>query len=197
MGDRSVLYKYSNPNLVAVESFDEETHTLSIYLIDTVTGQVVHTARHPKVNGPFHIVHCENWIVYTYWNEKSRRTEMGVIELFEGKDQTNTNNFNSFTTTKDNLEVISKSFVFSQGITAMTTSETEMGLTFRSLLISMPFGGILELPRRIVDSRRPLEMTPELREEMIIPYMPEIPIATEELLNYNQTVLHIHGIKTA
>ncbi|KAE9551593.1 hypothetical protein FO519_005200 [Halicephalobus sp. NKZ332] len=197
LGDRSVLYKYSNPNLAAIESFDEESHTLSIYLIDVVTGQVIHTARHPKANGPFHIVHCENWVVYTYWNERSRRTEMGVIEIFEGKEQTNSNHFNSFTTTKSEIEVISKSFVFSQGITAMSTSETEMGLTFRSLLIAMPFGGILELPRRIADSRRPLEMTPELREEMIIPYMPEIPIATEELINYNQTVLHIHGIKTA
>lgn len=40
-------------------------------------------------------------------------------------------------------------------------------------------------------------MTPEMREEMIIPYIPELPIATEDLINYNQTVLRTHGIKTA
>ena len=61
----------------------------------------------------------------------------------------------------------------------------------------MPFGGILEISRRFITSRRPLEMTPELREEMVVPYMPELPVATEELINYNQTVSHIHGIKTA
>lgn len=61
----------------------------------------------------------------------------------------------------------------------------------------MPFGGIVEISRRFVDARRPLEMTAEMREEMIIPYIPELPIATEDLINYNQTVLRAHGIKTA
>ncbi len=61
----------------------------------------------------------------------------------------------------------------------------------------MPFGGVLEISRRFVDARRPLEMTPEMREEMIIPYMPELPIATEDLINYNLTVHQIRGIKTA
>ena len=61
----------------------------------------------------------------------------------------------------------------------------------------MPFGGILEISKRILDARRTMEMTPELREEMLIPYMPEIPIATEDLVNYNQTVMQITGIKTA
>lgn len=60
----------------------------------------------------------------------------------------------------------------------------------------MPFGGILEISRRFIDARRPLELTPEMREEMIIPYMPELPIATEDLINYNQTVLRVKGIKT-
>lgn len=45
---------------------------------------------------------------------------------------------------------------------------------------------------------RPMDLTPEMREEGgWIPYMPEIPIATEDMVNYNQTVHNIHGIKTA
>lgn len=60
----------------------------------------------------------------------------------------------------------------------------------------MPFGGVLEISRRFIDARRPLEMTADLREEMIVPYMPELPIATEDLINYNQTVQNVHGIKT-
>lgn len=73
----------------------------------------------------------------------------------------------------------------------------EQGLTTRSVVIAMPFGGLLEISRKILDARRPFELTPELREEMVFPYMPEIPIATEDLINYNQTVLQIDGIKTA
>lgn len=64
------------------------------------------------------------------------------------------------------------------------------------MILAMPFGGILEISRRFVDARRPLELTTDLREEMIIPYMPELPIATEDLINYNQTVLRVKGIKT-
>lgn len=60
----------------------------------------------------------------------------------------------------------------------------------------MPFGGVLEILRRFIDARRPLEMTSDLREEMIVPYMPELPVATEDLINYNQTVHNVHGIKT-
>jgi outer membrane protein assembly factor BamB len=197
LGDRAVLYKYVNPNLVAALSFDSETSVLSVYMIDAFTGQILHTARHSKVRPPFHAVHCENFLVYTLWNDKNRRTELGVIELFEGLDQTNAERFNSLSTTKRPLEVISKSFIFSQGVSAIQASDTEQGLSTRSLIIAMPFGGILEISRRFVDARRPLEMTADLREEMIVPYMPELPVATEELINYNQSVSHIHGIKTA
>jgi len=82
-------------------------------------------------------------------------------------------------------------------VTAMAATETEQGLTNRALMIAMPFGGVLDVSRRFIDARRPLELTPEMREEMIIPYMPELPIATEDLINYNQSVSRIHGIKTA
>jgi ER membrane protein complex subunit 1 len=73
----------------------------------------------------------------------------------------------------------------------------EQGLTSRSVLIAVPFGGVLEMSRRLLDARRPLEMTPELREEMIVPYIPELPLATEEFINYNQTVMNVRGIRTA
>lgn len=79
----------------------------------------------------------------------------------------------------------------------LSVSIAEQGLTTRSLIIAMPFGGVLEISRRFIDARRPLEMTPELREEMMIPYMPELPVATEDLINYNQTVYNVHGIKTS
>lgn len=47
----------------------------------------------------------------------------------------------------------------------------EQGLTTRSIIVAMPFGGLLEVSKRMLDARRPLEMTADLREEMVIPYM--------------------------
>uniref|UniRef100_A0A667Y8F7 ER membrane protein complex subunit 1 n=1 Tax=Myripristis murdjan TaxID=586833 RepID=A0A667Y8F7_9TELE len=67
MGDRSVLYKYLNPNLLAVvtESTDlhQERSFVGILLIDGVTGRIIHEAVQRKARGPVHLVHSENWVV--------------------------------------------------------------------------------------------------------------------------------------
>uniref|UniRef100_A0A7N6B305 ER membrane protein complex subunit 1 n=1 Tax=Anabas testudineus TaxID=64144 RepID=A0A7N6B305_ANATE len=67
MGDRSVLYKYLNPNLLAVvtESTDlhQERSFIGILLIDGVTGRIIHEAVQRKAKGPVHVVHSENWVV--------------------------------------------------------------------------------------------------------------------------------------
>lgn len=48
-----------------------------------------------------------------------------------------------------------------------------------------------------VDPRRPVTVTPEMREEGVIPYMPELPIPTESIINYNKSLPQINGIHTA
>ncbi|VDN44920.1 unnamed protein product [Gongylonema pulchrum] len=61
----------------------------------------------------------------------------------------------------------------------------------------MPFGGIYGISKRLLDARRPLEMTQELAEEMLLPYRPELPVAYEDFINYNQSVCGIRGFKTS
>jgi hypothetical protein len=47
-----------------------------------------------------------------------------------------------------------------------------------------------------LDPRRPITVTSEMREEGVIPYMPELPIPSEAIINYNQTVQRVKGIHT-
>lgn len=54
------------------------TDTLTVYLVDTVTGAVIESVSHKKVSGPIHVVHSENWVVYTYFNDKYRRSEVSI-----------------------------------------------------------------------------------------------------------------------
>lgn len=198
LGDRSVLYKYSNPNLVAVVTFDKEHSSLHIYLIDVVNGYNVYSAKQNKVSEPFYFVHCENWFTYSYWNEKARRTEIAVIELYEGLKQTNELTFSSLTpVVAPVINAVSQAYIFPQGVTAMGVTDTEQGLSTRSILIAMPFGGLYGISKRMLDARRPLEMTPQFAEEMLIPYRPELPLLSEDFINYNQTVLQVRGIKAA
>ncbi|XP_043801911.1 ER membrane protein complex subunit 1 isoform X1 [Apis laboriosa] len=197
LSDRSVLYKYINPNLVAVVTEGAgHTHknTLNLYLLDAVSGAMIFSIMHKRVRGPVHVVHSENWIVYSYFNEKSRRTEIASLELYEGKIQSNTTVFSSLATTK--LPIVERqAFIFPAAIESMRETITEKGITSKHIIVALANGGILELPWMMVDPRRPIN--PEIREEGVIPYMPEIPIHMDAIINYNQSVFRVSGIHTS
>ncbi|CAN8006002.1 unnamed protein product [Ixodes hexagonus] len=200
MGDRSVLYKYLNPNLVAVvtEGVDSvhKVTSVNVHLVDGITGAFVYTATHKRARGPVHLVHSENWIVYCYHNEKSRRTEVSVVELYEGASQSNTSAFSSFTSPPAAL-VEHQSYVFPSSIEAMSDTVTEKGITSKHVLVALPSGAIVELPKAFLDPRRPITPTAMHREEGLMPYMPELPISAEHIVNYNQSVARVTGFATA
>ncbi|KAM4571102.1 ER membrane protein complex subunit 1 [Fundulus diaphanus] len=200
MGDRSVLYKYLNPNLLAVvtESTDlhQERSFIGILLIDGVTGRIIHKAVQRKARGPVHVVHSENWVVYEYWSTKSRRNEFSVIELYEGMELYNSTVFSSLDRPHA-PQVLQQSYIFPSFISTMEATLTEKGITSRHLLIGLPTGGILSLPKMFLDPRRPEIVSEQTREENLIPYAPELIIRTEWFINYNQTVSRVRGIYTA
>lgn len=108
LNDRSVLYKYINPNLVAIVTQGPDNiykckmnrlfktdirlghfikfhnsicifqfvDIFNIHLVDVVSGGIVTTIVHRRSRGPINIVHSENWLVYSYYNDKVRRTEI-------------------------------------------------------------------------------------------------------------------------
>ncbi|KAA0707045.1 ER membrane protein complex subunit 1 [Triplophysa tibetana] len=200
MGDRSVLYKYLNPNLLAVVTESTDTHQersfVGIFLIDGVTGRIVHEAVQRKAKGPVHFVHSENWVVYVYWNSKFRRNEFSVLELFEGAELYNSTVFSSLDRPRP-PQVLQQSYIFPAGITTLEATLTEKGITSRHLLVGLPSGSILSLPKLFLDPRRPEMVSEQTREENLIPYAPEMPIRTEWFINYNQTVSRVRGIHTA
>ncbi|KAL4646018.1 ER membrane protein complex subunit 1 isoform X3 [Arapaima gigas] len=200
MGDRSVLYKYLNPNLLAVVTESVDTHQersfVGVFLIDGITGRIIHEAVQRKARGPIHLVHSENWVVYEYWNAKSRRNEFSVLELFEGTELYNSTVFSSLD--RPHLpQVLQQSYIFPSSISTMEATLTEKGITSRHLLVGLPSGAILSLPKMFLDPRRPEVASEQSREENLIPYAPEMPIRTEWFINYNQSVSRVKGIYTA
>lgn len=49
---------------------------MNVHLVDVVSGGIVTTITHRRVKEPVNIVHSENWLVYTYYNDKLRRNEL-------------------------------------------------------------------------------------------------------------------------
>lgn len=104
LGDRSVLYKYLNPNQLVVATVSPK-NILKISLLDTVSGTILHQVQHTNfvpVNGTgvskhslpaVQIVQCENWVVYQFLGNQRRSIketdafdtlpEIHVLELFE------------------------------------------------------------------------------------------------------------------
>jgi hypothetical protein len=71
---------------------------------------------------------------------------------------------------------------------------TEQGITSKHLLVATAQGAILDLPLHMVDPRRPALNTPaHLREPGIPPYIPELALPHENVMNYNQTLQGIRG----
>lgn len=204
LGDRGILYKYLNPNLIAVMtqansgSACTPENYINVYLIDAVTGALVHSIYHPKSQGPFNMVHSENWLVYSYYNTKNRRTEVSSLEMFEGTTQSNSTSFSSLTRSSIKPKLVEhKTFIFPSGIEAMTDTITLRGMTNRHIIVALPSGALLEVPKIFLDPRRPINMTIEHREEGLIPYMPELPIPSESIINYDQTLLAVRKITTS
>lgn len=69
-GAEGALLSFSqslNPNLLAVVTESTDVHHertfIGIFLVDGVTGRIIHSSVQRKAKGPVHIVHSENWVV--------------------------------------------------------------------------------------------------------------------------------------
>jgi hypothetical protein len=69
---------------------------LNIYIVDTITGDILYHTYHTQAGGPVHIISSENWvthksnfpanffqIVYHFWNVQNSRYEFSVLDLYE------------------------------------------------------------------------------------------------------------------
>merc|ERR1711935_776815 len=64
----------------------QELPNMFVNLVDTVSGRVLYRHSHSGVDPSqkVSVVVSENWVVYTYVNFRTRRTEIGVLTLHEG-----------------------------------------------------------------------------------------------------------------
>ncbi|KAJ3262401.1 DUF1620 super [Chytriomyces hyalinus] len=77
LGNRSVLYKFLNPNLLAMATIREESETSSsvfLYLVDTVTGSILHRTVYNGAGNAFKgldsifLVQVDNSVILSFYN---------------------------------------------------------------------------------------------------------------------------------
>ncbi|KAJ4408046.1 hypothetical protein N0V85_004282 [Neurospora sp. IMI 360204] len=223
LGDRTVKYKYLNPNTLVVAAVDESTKvpSLVIYLLDTVSGQILASSKYEGVDPKKHIecAMAENWFTCTYFGQYRLRDgaqslkgyQIVVSDLYE-TDKPNdrgvlgdAENFSSLGPIDAPGDVplpsvVSQTFILSAPISALEVTQTRQGITSRQVLAYLPeTHGIAGIPRMVLEPRRPVGRDPTAAEaeEGLIKYHPAIEIDPKSVHTHQRDVIGVQKIIAA
>ena len=208
LGDRSVLYKYLSRNLALLTAVSEDA--LTVYLVESVTGTVLHTSTYTGVDTKKSIpsVMSENWLAYSFFGENSpgsaKSQQLIVTELYES-DMPNdrgllgdTTNFSSFdTNAMAKPYVLSQAFAVAESINHLAVTQTSQGITSRQLLCSLPdSNAVIGVPVHVLDPRRPMDRDASAleAEEGLMKYSPILELEPKYFLTHSREVLGVEKI---
>jgi hypothetical protein len=89
--------------------------------------------------------------------------------------------------------IMHQSYVVRSSVRALAMTTTTHGLTNKQILLGLTSGQVLGMDRALFDPKRHPNPTPEEREEGIIPYKPELPFATNDMLTHTGAVAGLRG----
>ncbi|PLB35782.1 uncharacterized protein BDW47DRAFT_59237 [Aspergillus candidus] len=208
LGNRSVLYKYLNPNLVLVTAVGDSSATF--YLLDAVSGNLLYTTTQEGVDTtqPIASTISENWFAYSFLAHPVHPSDaMGyqlvISELYESpipNDRGSLGSAANFSSIHDLLplpHVISQAFVIPEPISHMGVTETRQGITIRQLLCYLPStNSLVGIPRPFLDPRRPVDRDPTANEaeEGLMRYSPYLEFDGKWYLSHVRDVIGISNI---
>lgn len=214
LGDRSVLYKYISPNLAVLSavSTSEATKSLTIYLIDVVTGAILYSSTHPGLlqDSPISTIISENWLAYTFTSSdpvtSALSTQLVISELYESSIPNDRGllservNYSSFDPDAVHRpHVISQAFTLAEPIQNLSVTQTAQGIASRDLLAYLPnSNAIAAIPMHIVNARRPVDRDANAgeAEEGLFRYQPNLDSDPKFFLSHAREVMGIKQIST-
>ncbi|RAL12728.1 uncharacterized protein BO97DRAFT_470195 [Aspergillus homomorphus CBS 101889] len=207
LGNRSVLYKYLNPNLALITAVGKNTATF--YLLDAVSGRILHTSVQEGVDPtqPIASTISENWFAYSFYadvtsSSSAKGYQLVISELYESPSPNDrgpldaASNYSSFTSLPS-PHIISQAFVIPEPISHMTVTQTRQGITTRNLLCTLPLSNaIIGIPRPVLDPRRPVDRDPTSTEaeEGLFKYNPYLEFEGRWYLTHSRSVAGIKKV---
>jgi hypothetical protein len=223
LGDRTVKYKYLNPNTLVIAAVNDSVRTLTVYLLDIVSGQILFSSKHEGIDltKSIECAMAENWFVCTYFGQYTLRDnaaqslkgyQVVVTDLYESdevNDRGPLGDADSFSSL-DPVDfptggvirpaAVSQSYVLSAPVSALQVTQTRQGITSRQVLAYLPEShGIVGIPRAVLEPRRPVGRDPNAAEaeEGLIKYHPAIEIDPKSVITHERDVLGVEKIITA
>lgn len=168
LGDRNVLYKYLNANLLLITTLGAETPTARFYVLDATSGAVIYSVTHPGIdkNQPIVSTISENWFSYSLYSEsmavagdttptdeqKLIGYQLVVSEFYESPhpndrgplgSSPNSSSIYPTPAEEDDISgptphVITQTYLLPGPISSMSVTSTLQGITTRSLLCVLP-----------------------------------------------------------
>jgi hypothetical protein len=216
LGDRRVMYKYLNPNLVLVTAICASARRASIYLLDSASGQLLYAVSHDGVDvtRPIPSTISENWLTYSFTLDSaadtaSRGYQLVVADLFESSlpDDRGPLGASSNSSTIQPVKgdsakpyVLAQTYHIPEEISHMTVTRTKQGITSRELLVTLPASNsIVGIPRNVLDPRRPVGRDPTAEEtaEGLVKYTPAILFDPKWHLNHKYEVMGVRDVITS
>ena len=154
LGDRSTLYKYLNPHLLAVvtATTGPQVHC-TVHLIDSVKGTILYSsAMHAAKKGQcdLKVSLVENWLVYHHWDDgHAGSSEHGLpgwritsVELYDGAPDVKrkSEELTGLDAQRANFTAIEQSWIFPSDVKAMATTNTKFGISLKDV-VGAYFGG--------------------------------------------------------
>ena len=210
LGDRSVLYKYINPNLALITAVGDKSATF--YLLDAISGTILHSTTQNDVDTtqPIASAISENWFSYSFWGEaedpsNAKGYQLVISELYESpfpNDRGTLGSAPNYSAIHDTNapslpHVISQAFVIAEPISHMAVTQTRQGITTRQLLCVLPASNaIVGIPRYVLDPRRPIDRDPTATEleEGLIKYAPALEFDGRWFLTHVRDVRGINSV---
>jgi hypothetical protein len=145
-------------------------------------------------------------VVYSFWNTKAKRCEMGVLSLYEGMVGAYDMNpfkiphqdpaFSSFNAKAP--VVMQRTFISPRYIKHLSATVTNQGISTKNILAVFDGGQIAMIPRRMLDPRRPNAVPTKVEmEEGLFQYHPHLFLDPRGYVTMNQVfILFIYFSKS-
>ena len=227
LGDRNVLYKFLNPNLVLITTVGVEESKATFHVVDSTSGAIIYAVAHSGVDisQPIATIISENWFAYSIFSDSAASAKGGVAtadgkgyrlivsELYESPISNDrgplgsSQNYSSiYPTSLENGETIGTPHVISQlyiipgPISHMSLTSTLQGITGRSLICFLPsLDALIAIPRFMIDPRRPInrDPTPAELEEGLFKHSPVLDFEPKWILSHKRDLLSVSDVITS
>lgn len=223
LGNGDILLRYLNPNIAVIitgqgrhtdgnstpSSSSSSSPELTITLLDTVTGRVLHSEKHIGGTGPAHAVVTESLTAVHFWSVSEHRWIVAAIELYNvaphglGVGSLAVKETNTTISSWDapQLEIESKTFFTKLPAAALGITKTGRGISAKKILLGTTSGQIYMMDRRHIDPRRPVvppgtKPNAAAAGEGLPPYHPELPVIPTAFATLNKRLAGLTGLRT-